>query len=124
MSEKNVKVAAAYYAAMDHKDFAFIESSLHPDVELITPLAHLKGKQDVLHAVKQFASFIKGLVVRAQCGNGDQVMLAYDVECPAPIGLIHGAVLFTFQEGLIKHYELFYDGRPFEQKKEAIFARS
>jgi hypothetical protein len=51
------------------------------------------------------------------------VMLAYDLDCPAPIGLFRGAVLLTFQEGLIMRYELFYDARPFEKKKDEIFAQ-
>ena len=124
MSEKNVDAAGAYYQAMGNKDLATLEKYLHPEVRLIGPLAELTGKDAVLNSVKHFFPIFDKLTVRAQCGNGDQVMLAYDLDCPAPIGLFRGAVLLTFQEGLITRYELFYDARPFEKKKDEIFAQS
>jgi len=48
-------------------------------------------------------------------------MLAYDLECPEPFGRVRGAVLLTFQDRLIIGYELFYDARPFERKRDEIF---
>ena len=44
-------------------------------------------------------------------------MIVYDLDCDAPLGTIRGAALLTFQDGLIIGYELFYDARPFEEKK-------
>ena len=123
-AEKNIACAVAYYQAMHNKDLAVIEKSLHPDVHLIGPLAELTGKEAVLNSVKHFLSLFKTLTIRARCGNGDhQVMLAYDLECPAPIGRFRGAALLTFEDGLIRQYELFYDARPFE-KKDGIFVQS
>ncbi len=124
MSEKNIASAVAYYQAMSNKDLSVIENYLHPEVRLIGPLADITGKDAVLNSVKHFLAVFKKLTVRAQLGNGDQVMLAYDLDCPAPIGLFRGAVLLTFQEGLIIRYELFYDARPFEKKKDEIFTQS
>lgn len=124
MSEKNLATAVAYYEAMNHKDLLTIEKHLHPDVGLISPLAELTGKDAVFNSVKHFVDFIHKLNIRAQFASGNQAMLAYDIECPPPIGLFRGAVLLTFQDGLIIGYELFYDGRPFEVKKEEIFAQS
>lgn len=122
MSEKNVASAVAYYQAMNKKDLSVIQKYLHPEVRLISPLANVTGKDAVFNSVKHFLAVFKKLTIRAQCGNGDQVMLAYDLDCPAPIGLFRGAVLLTFQEGLIIRYELFYDARPFEEKKDEIFS--
>lgn len=125
MSEKNKKnlaSAVAYYQAMNNKDLSVIQKYLHPEVRLISPLADVTGKDAVFNSVKHFLAVFNKLTIRAQCGNGDQVMLAYDLDCPAPIGLFRGAVLLTFQEGLIIRYELFYDARPFERKKDEIFS--
>lgn len=124
MSEKNLATAVAYYEAMNNKDMSTIEKYLHPEVRLISPLAEVTGKDAVLNSVKHFVAFIHSLSIRAQFASGDQAMLAYDINCPPPIGLFRGAVLLTFQEGLIIGYELFYDARPFEVKKDEIFAQA
>lgn len=116
MSEKNVVSAVAYYQAMNNKDHSVIEKYLHPEVRLISPMADITGKDAVFNTVKNFLAAFNKLTIRAQCGNGDQVMLAYDLDCPAPIGLFRGAVLLTFQKGLIIRYELFFDASPFEKK--------
>lgn len=124
MSEKNLASAFTYYQAMNNKDLSVLEKYLHPEVHLIGPLADLRGKEAVLNSVKNFLTIFDKLIIRAQFGSGDRAMLAYDLECPAPIGLFRGAALLTFQEGLIVHYELFYDARPFEMKKDEIFKSS
>lgn len=96
MSERNVTSAVAYYQAINNKDLSVIEKYLHPEVRLISPLADITGKDAVLNSVKRFLAIFNKLTIRAQCSNGDQVMLAYDLDCPAPIGLFLGAVLLTF----------------------------
>jgi hypothetical protein len=122
MSEKNLTSAVAYYQAMNNKDLIALEKYLHPEVRLISPLADITGKEAVLNSIKHFLAVFNALTIRAQCSNADHVMLAYDLDCPPPIGLYRGAVLLTFQDGLIIRYELFYDARPFEKKKDEIFA--
>ena len=117
MSEKNLTSAVAYYQAMNNKDLSTMEKYLHPEVRLISPLADITGKEAVLNSVKQFLSIFNKLTIRAQLGSGDQVMLAYDLDCPTPIGLYRGAVLLTFREGLINCYELFFDAKPIERMK-------
>jgi hypothetical protein len=124
MSEKNLTSAVAYYQAMNNKDLYTIEKFLHPDVRLISPLADITGKEDVFNSVRHFLAVFNTLTVRAQFSSGTQAMLAYDLDCPAPIGLYRGAVLLTFQEDLIIRYELFYDTKPLAKKKDEIFARS
>lgn len=121
MSEKNIASALAYYQAMANKDLPVIERSLHPQVRLIGPLADLTGKDAVLSSVKHFLPVFNKLSIRGQFGNGDQAMVVYDLDCPAPFGVIRGAALLTFYEGLIVRYELFYDARPFEKKRDEIF---
>lgn len=116
MSEKNVTSAVAYYQAMNKKDLAVIEKYLHPQVRLISPLADISGKEAVLNSVKNLLAFMNRLTIRSQCGAGDQVMLAYDIEFPPPIGVSRAAVLLNFKDGLIIRYELFFDARPFEKK--------
>ena len=121
MSEKILASAVAYYQAMNNKDLSTIEKYLHPDIRLISPLADITGKAAVLNSIKHFLAIFNKLTIRAQFSSGDQAMLAYDLDCPAPIGLYRGAVLLTFQEGLIIRYELFYDARPIEKKRDEIF---
>jgi len=116
MSEKNIASAVAYYQAMNNKDLSVMEKYLHPEVQLVGPLANVTGKDAVLNSVKHLLAVFNKLTIRAQFGNGDRVMLAYDIDFPAPIGLSRAAVLLTFQEGLIIRYELFFDARPFEKK--------
>ncbi len=124
MPNKNLVSAVAYYQAMNNKDLTTIEKYLHANVRLISPLAEVTGKEAVLNSVKHFLPVFNKLTIRAQFSSGDQVMLAYDLDCPAPIGLYRGAVLLTFQEGLIARYELFYDARPLEKKRDEIFKKS
>ncbi|MDB6081062.1 MAG: hypothetical protein JWO53_334 [Chlamydiia bacterium] len=124
MSEKNVATAVAYYQAMGSQDLTTMEKCLHPEVQFIGPMAEMKGKEAVLEAAKRFCSMITKVTIRAQFGSNDQAMLAYDMDCPAPIGIFRAATLMTFKDSLIVRLELFYDARPFEKKKEEIFSTS
>lgn len=116
MTEKNMSTALAYYQAMQRKDLVALENYLHPEVRLIGPLADITGKEAVMASVTHMVRLFKTLTVRAQFESGSQVMLAYDVEFPQPIGVSRAAVLLTFEDGLIKGYELFFDARPFTQR--------
>lgn len=112
MSEKNVASAVAYYQAMNRKDLSVIEKYLHPEVRLIGPLADITGKGEVLNSVKHFLTIFNKLTIRAQCGAENQVMLAYDLDCPSLIGILQAAVLISFRDDLISRIELFFDPRP------------
>jgi hypothetical protein len=113
MSEKNITNAVAYYQAMNHKDLSSMEKYLHPQVRFIGPLSEMTGKEAVLHSLKFLLPAFNKLTIRAQFGAAEQVMLAYDIEFPDPIGISRAAVLLTFQDDLIIRYELFFDARPF-----------
>lgn len=121
MMQNNIDTAIAYYQAMNAKNIPGVEKYLHPNVRFITPLADITGKEALMPAIRGFMSLLKTLTIRATCASEDQVMLAYNVEFPAPIGVSRSVAFMTFNNGLITHIELFYDARPFEEKKKEIF---
>ena len=123
MNQNNMAIAKIFYTAMGEKKIDEMEKYLHPNIQFSTPLAKMTGKEAYLEAAKGFATFFKTLIVRATFAEGDQAMVVYDSDFPAPIGNIPGASLMTFQEGLIIKIELFYDARPFEMIKNKIFSR-
>ncbi len=116
MSEKNLATAKAYYLAVNNKNLSDVEKNLHSNVQLVSPFANIEGKELVLNAVKGFMTIFNTLTIRAECGSGDQVMLVYDLDCPAPIGFVRTAVLMNFKDNLIARIELFFYARPFEKK--------
>lgn len=122
MSQNNADIAESYYRAMEEKDMERLGSYLHSDVIFVGPLAELRGKDAVLAAAKGFSSFLKKITIRAKFSSETQAMLAYDMDCPEPIGRFPAATLMTLEKGLITKLELFYDARPFEKKKEEIFS--
>jgi hypothetical protein len=115
MSEKNIATAKAYYLAVNNKNVSDVEKTLHPEVQLLSPLASIEGKESVLNAVKRFMTVFNKLTIRTACGSEDQVLLVYDLDCPEPIGHVRTAVLMNFKDDLIARIELFFDARPFEK---------
>lgn len=122
MNQNNLALATGFYTAMDENKIEIMEKYLHPDVELITPFAKLKGKEAYLEAAKGFMAFVNKLTIRAKFAEGDQAMVVYDLECPAPIGKVPGAALMTFQEGLIIRNELFHDTNPWSTVMDELSA--
>ncbi|MEI8300832.1 MAG: nuclear transport factor 2 family protein [Chlamydiota bacterium] len=122
MRQNNAEIGVAYYKAMEAKDMGRLEKYLHPDIVFIGPLAEVKGKEAVLAAAKGFSSFLKKITIRSTFSSETQAMLAYDMDCPEPIGSFRAATLMNFQKGLIIKLELFYDAAPFQVKKEEIFS--
>ncbi len=120
---QNISTAMAYYTAMSNKDLEALTKHLHPQVHFLTPLAELSGKEPVAKAVKNFMAFFKTLTIQTALSNENQAMIIYNVDFPGPIGEIHAAALLTFESGLISDIELFYDARPFEEKKSQIFSK-
>lgn len=112
-NENNLALAEAYYTAMAEKDLVSLEKYLHPDVEFVGPIACVTGKENFLQTIKGFISFFKSLTIRSKFASGNQAMLAYDVDFPAPIGITRSAALMTFKNGLIKKIELFFDASSF-----------
>ena len=117
----NLNLAESYYNAMLAKDFDKMASYLHDNVHFIGPLAEMHGKNAVVTAAKNFGGILQDIQIRSRFAAGDQIMLAYDMVVPAPIGKFRAAVLMEFTEQQISKIELFYDASPFQEKKSEIF---
>lgn len=118
----NASLAKAYYTAYHNKDLATVGNLLHPDVQFVSPLAELKGKETVLASVQRFLKVFTSLAVREVFGSDDQAMVVYDTEFPGNVGMFPAAALLTFKEGLIARLELFFDARPHEPKRAQVFS--
>jgi len=121
-SDNNLKSAQTYYKAMLAKDFERMASYLHDNVHFVGPLAELHGKDAVVSAAKNFGGMLQDIQIRSQFAGDNQIMFAYDMVVPTPIGKFRAAALMTFANQLISKIELFYDARPFEEKKSEIFS--
>jgi hypothetical protein len=122
-SPNHLNVAENYYHAMLQKDFDTMASCLHQDVHFIGPLAEMRGKEPVVSAAKALSQILSDIHIRSRFASGNQIMFAYDFMFPEPIGKLRAAVLMEFTNQLISKVELFYDGRPFEEKKSEIFSQ-
>lgn len=117
----NLSLAESYYNAMLAKDFDKMASYLHDNVHFTSPLAEMQGKEPIVTAAKNFGSILQDIQIRSRFASHDQIMLAYDMVVPAPIGKFRAAVLMEFKGKLISKIELFYDASPFQEKKSKIF---
>lgn len=122
-SDNNLKSAENYYNAMLAKDFDKMTSYLRDNVHFIGPLAEMHGKDAVVLAAKNFGGILQDIQIRSRFSSGNQIMFAYDMIVPAPIGKFRAAVLMEFTDRLISKIELFYDASPFEEKKSEIFSQ-
>lgn len=114
MKQQNVKATAeAFYTAFGEKTIEAMAQYLHPDVQLTTPLIKRQGKASYLEAAKGFASAFDTLTIRTAMAEGDEAVVVYDVDFPAPIGKVRTAALITFQDRLISRIELFFDATLF-----------
>lgn len=118
---ENIGIAESYYTAMKEGDFDKLSSYLHRNVTLISPLAEVLGKDDVLNAAKNFSKLFNALEIKAKFSEGNQVVLLNEFLFPEPIGRFRAVTLMTIKDNLIEKLELFYDARPFAVKKEDIF---
>ncbi len=118
----NLKVAESYYSTMLQKDFDTMASYLHDNVIFIGPLAEIHGKEVIVSAAKNLSQILEDIKIRSKFTHQNQIMFAYDFTFPAPIGKLSAAVLMEFTDKLISKIELFYDVRPFGEKKSEIFS--
>ena len=123
-TEENLKAALIYYNSMCAKDFDTMANFLSDGVCLISPLAKMYGKEEVLKAAKNFGGMLKDIQIRSSFASHEQVMLAYDMKVSEPIGEFRAAALMNFKNSRITKIELFYDARPFEVKKDEIFTNA
>lgn len=120
--QANLKAAISYYGAMQAKDFDTMENYLGDEICLISPLAEINGKEEVLTAAKNFGEMLKEIHIRSKFADNNQVMLAYDMIVPAPTLQFRAAALMDFENNKITRIELFYDVQAFEVKKDDIFS--
>jgi ketosteroid isomerase-like protein len=116
-------LAEQYYKQVGKKNIEEVKKFFHPDVELFGPLATLKGKEAVTQATINFMNLIESLNVRAAFGLGHQAMIVHDSDIPGIAKGFPGAVLLSFQEGLIIRLELFYDSKRLIEKRDEIFSK-
>ena len=119
----NLNLAENYYNAMLAKDFDKMANYLHNNVQFIGPLAEMQGKEPIVTAAKNFGGILQDIQIRSRFASHDQIMFAYDMVVPAPIGKFRAAVLMEFTDRLISKIELFYDASLFEEKKNEIFSQ-
>lgn len=112
----NLSLAESYYNAMLAKDFDKMASYLHDNVHFIGPLAEMHGKDAVITAAKNFGEILQDIQIRSRFSSDNQIMFAYDMVVPAPIGQFRAAVLMEFTEQRISKIELFYDASLFQEK--------
>lgn len=115
MNKNNEIIANSYYSAMAANDSAAIASYLHPDVMFIGPLGEMFGKELVLSKAVAAIDLFKTLSIRTTFSSADQVVIIYDLNLPDNNEILRCVSLMTFENGLIKKNELFYDGRPFDK---------
>ncbi len=120
--DKNLALAESYYHHMLQKNFAAMGGCLHPEVHLISPLDEVFGKEAVVSAAENLSQILGDIKMRSKFASGNHVMFAYDFMFSEPIAKLRAAVLMEFKDQLISKIELFYDGRPFEEKKNEIFS--
>lgn len=119
--QNNLATAENYYKAMLAKNFRTMATFIHEDVYFRGPLAEMHGKEAVVLAAKNFGEQLHDIQIRSRFASHHQVMFAYDMVVSAPVGKFQAAVLMTFKDHLISQIELFYDARPFVEKKSEIF---
>lgn len=124
IAQANLEAALSYYDAMLSGNFDTMASYLGDEICLISPLAEINGKEEVLTAAKNFGGMLKEIHIRSKFSDNNQVMLAYDMIVPEPIGKFRAAALMDFENNKITKIELFYDARAFEMKKDDIFSGS
>ena len=116
INNTNIMIAEKYYRAMAAKDFAVMNVCLHPNVNFISPLVKMSGKEAVMDSAKKLSLRLESIQIRAKFSAENQVMLAYDFILPEPINTLRAAVLMEISDELITKIELFFDARLFISK--------
>jgi ketosteroid isomerase-like protein len=114
-TQNNADVAVAYYMAMNDKDLDGMAQQLHANVELVSPMDHIRGKDKVLEAAEKLFKPVKSIEIYSKIFDADHVVLTYDMKFDEPIGNCRTAAVMTFRDGLIVRNELFFDTAPFKK---------
>ena len=111
MLDPNMETAIRYYQWIVLKDVLKIETVLHANVTLNTPMGSCIGKENVLNAVEKYSQIVKKIEIKEKMSRENKVMLVYTLL--SDVGETQTAVLLTFVDYLIFKIELFYDPQPF-----------
>lgn len=120
-NRKLIGIVKAYYQAMLAKEYDTMASFLDEDVLFISPLAGMQGKESVIDAAINLSNILDDIQFKSIFSQSNQVMIAYDFIFSKMDLNLRSAGLLTIKNGLISSIELFYDGRPFTELKDAIF---
>ncbi len=112
MKQNSATYVEEYYKAGLKQNFTEMAKFLHPEVQFSAPLAQLNGREAVVEAAKGFFGFLKSIDFRSSFSSDNEAMLIYDAFFPEPIGRFPAALFVTFEDGLMRKMELFYDPRP------------
>ena len=116
MAIDNAMKAEEYYKLIGEKNVEGMKKYFDSEIEFISPLATLKGREAVAEATGNFMKAFKTLKIRAKFGSGDQAMIVYDVDIPGVASNFPGASLLTFRNNLIVRIELFHDASHFAKE--------
>lgn len=112
-NDAHIQLIEKYYDAIVQKDFDAASSYLSENVLYINPLAELQGREAVISSAKKLSAGLESITIRSTFSSNNQVMLACDFYCNAPIGKVRAAVLVDFSNNLINRMELFFDSQLF-----------
>jgi hypothetical protein len=120
-SDNKLKIAESYYSALLAKDFNRMTNYLHENVHFIGPLAEMHGREAVVSAAKNLSQILQAIHIRSRFVANNQIMLVYDFMFSTLALKLRAAVLMEFTGQFISKIELFYDGRPFTERRDKIF---
>lgn len=117
METNYAEQAKAYYTLIAEKNSDALADYLHTNVEFYSPLGTYMGREAVLEGIRVFMNRFTSLTVRAHFGSKNQAAVIYNTDIIGIANDFPSASLLSFKDGLIAKIELFYDSRPFFDKK-------
>ena len=111
----SIELGESYLEAWNRKDIGAISRLIHPDAQFKGPMAETAGRDKIVASVQRMFPIFKSIKVRSKFAKGDQAIFTYDFDCLPPIGVCRVADKMTFEGGLIRDFELFFDARPFDK---------
>lgn len=112
-SENNLKIAESYYSSMLEKRFDDMTACLHDDIDFISPMAEMQGKEAVSLSAIGLSQTLESIEIRSKFCEGNNVMLVYDFFFSMPKIKLRSAALMDFKDDKISKIELFFDTKPF-----------
>jgi hypothetical protein len=122
MNDKNMMIAEAYYNAIKDKNSVEMGKYLDPDVQYISPLAEMTGKEVALTAAEKLFPLLDTLIIRAKFESETQAVIVFDMKFLPSIGTIPIAALLNIRNKLITKIEMFLDPQQLMTKRDEIFS--